>query len=304
LNLCSKLGLGTAQWGLLYGAWNVNGIPDEDAVGAMLKNAVDAGINLLDTAQAYGTSEKIIGKQISFPTKFQVFTKTRPIRSLLVKKNMHSQIIAELLNSIKCLKRDYVDGVFIHHAEDLFSEGGDVLWDELQRLKKSNKIGKLGVSVYCPEQLKKILNNFEIDVVQIPLNIYDQRFIKTGLLKTLRRQSIEVHARSVFLQGLLLQPWENLRGPFEVIRPHQKKLVNHLENFNITPYQASLFFCLLRQDVDRVIVGCETPEQLDKLIMTCRDSLVNLPADMTEYCLDNEDIINPSNWNKNRVDIL
>ena len=67
-----------------------------------------------------------------------------------------------------------------------------------------------------------------------------------------------------------------------------------MENFRITPYQASLFFCLLRQEVDRVIVGCETLEQLNKLIITCTDALENIPIDMAEYCLDNEDIINPS----------
>lgn len=304
MNLCSKLGLGTAQWGLLYGAWNINGTPDENAIRVMLQNATDAGIDLLDTAQAYGASEKIIGKHISLSSKFQVFTKTRPLKSLIVKQDIHGQIIDELLNSIKCLNRDYVDGVFIHHADDLLSEGGDVLWDGLQSLKKSKKIGKLGVSVYYPEQLKKILNKFPIDIVQIPLNIYDQRFIKTGLLRMLGRKGIEVHARSVFLQGLLIQPWENLRGPFEGLQLHQKKLINNLENFRITPYQACLFFCLLRQDVDKVIIGCETIEQLNMLIMTCRDVLVNLPTDMAEYCLDNEDIINPSNWNKNRVDIL
>jgi aryl-alcohol dehydrogenase-like predicted oxidoreductase len=298
LNLCSKLGLGTAQWGLIYGAWNTHGIPDEDAVRAILQDAVDAGIGLLDTAQAYGVSEKIIGKQISLSSKFQVFTKTRPLRSLLLKQDMHHQIIDELFNSFKYLNRDYVDGVLIHHADDLLSEVGDILWDGLQRLKKANKIGKLGVSVYYPEQLKKILNKFPIDIVQVPLNIYDQRFIKTGLLRTLRSQGVEVHARSVFLQGLLLQPWENLRGPFAGLQLHQKKLINNLENSRTTPYQASLFFCLMRQDVDRVIVGCETLEQLNKLTVTCRDALVNLPTDMAEYCLDNEDIINPSNWNK------
>ena len=66
------------------------------------------------------------------------------------------------------------------------------------------------VSVYTIEKLKKIINKFKIDLVLLPFNIFDQRTLKKNFLKSLKEKNIEIHARTSFLQGLLLMPRKDI----------------------------------------------------------------------------------------------
>jgi aryl-alcohol dehydrogenase-like predicted oxidoreductase len=175
--------------------------------------------------------------------------------------------------------------------------GGARLWDALQELKRQGLASKIGVSVYTPGQLSGILDLFPIDVVQLPFNIYDQRFLRTGLLDRLKASGVEIHARSAFLQGLLLIPPDRLPGQFEAIREHHGRFYEALDDARLSPLDGSLGFCLAQPQIDHVIVGCESASQLEEILAVTRRGGhgVRHPE---SFALDDEAIINPSRWRR------
>ena len=105
-------------------------------------------------------------------------------------------------------KKQKIDCILFHRAKDLFTKRGVTIYKILRHLKKNKKISKIGVSIYDLKEIKKILKKYKIDVLQIPFNVLDQRLLNSNFLGLLKRRKIEIHARSIFLQGLTLN--ENL----------------------------------------------------------------------------------------------
>ncbi len=295
MNLCSKVGLGTAQWGMPYGIANRSGQPDVEEVRNMLHLALEHGVGLLDTAYAYGEAEKVLGEQDVSTQGFKVVTKTKAIRSREVTAQDVSDVSVAFSESLQRLRSQKVYGLLVHSADTLLAPGGERLWDALQEIKQQGRAEKIGISVYRPERLESILERYSIDLVQLPFNIYDQRFGQSGLLRRLRQERIEVHARSVFLQGLLLLSPDQLPSHFGSIREHHAQLHQQFTASGLTPLQACLRFCLGQDGIDKVVVGCESANQLADILKMARDAAsTQLP--ITEFSLSDERFINPSLW--------
>ena len=209
----TKISLGTVQFGIDYGINSIEGQVLSSEVESILSFAYSKGIDLLDTAPAYGNSEKILGRMNI--SNFKVVTKTRHFDSFEISNNDVELLNNDFYHSLEGLKQDGVYGLMIHNAEDLLKPGAEKLFDQLQEFKQEGKIIKIGVSVYDHSQLKSILNIFDIDLVQLPFNILDRRMIDSGMFAKLREMNIEVHARSVFLQGLLLMSEKNRHDKFK-----------------------------------------------------------------------------------------
>ena len=295
---CGKIGLGTVQWGMPYGIANRDGRPDASGVRAMLDQAHAGGCDLLDTAYVYGDAERMIGEQGTAAAPFHIVTKTFPLKGQAVTDQAVAAICAAFETSLLRLQRDEIYGLLVHHADDLLAENGGMLWQALEQFKKAGRITKLGVSVYQPEQLKCVLARFPVELVQVPFNIYDQRFVRSGLLTLLKQKGVEVHVRSAFLQGLLLLPAEKLAGYFSPFRSQQERLHLRIQQLGLTPYQACTNFCLSQHEIDRVIVGCETPEQVRMLVNACDELGASLVTEMQPFGVDDEALINPSRWPK------
>lgn len=298
MKMCGKVGLGTVQWGMPYGIANQDGRPDVSGVRAMLDHAHAGGCDLLDTAYAYGDAERMIGEQGTAAEPFRIVTKTFPLKGQPVTDRTVAAICAAFETSLGRLQRDGIYGLLVHHADDLLAENGGMLWQSLERFKETGRVTKLGVSVYHPEQLKFVLARFPIELVQLPFNIYDQRFARSGLLTLLKQKGVEVHVRSAFLQGLLLLPAEKLTGYFSPFRPQQERVHLRIQQLGLTPYEACMNFCLSQNEVDRVIVGCETPEQVRMLVNVCDELGASLGTEMQQFRVDDEALINPSRWPK------
>ncbi len=291
----AKLGLGTVQWGMPYGIANRSGQAAASDVGRMLQLAQDHGITLLDTAHSYGEAEKVLGRQGISSTSFRVITKTLPIKSGSIGEQDAALVTAAFRESLQRLQCARVYGLLVHQADNLLMPGSERLWAALQALKTHGLVEKIGVSVYHPHQIRNILDRFRIDLVQLPFNLYDQRFAQTGLLRRLKQDGVEVHARSAFLQGLLLMPPDKLPDFFGVIRNHHARLHRQIGEANLTPLEACLQFCLTQADLDQVIVGCETAAQLAEILGAVKKVGSYLPGPES-YSLDDESIINPSRW--------
>jgi len=297
MNGHATIGLGTVQWGMPYGIANITGQPAGAEVGSMLRMAKQHGVRLLDTAAGYGVAEKQLGEWNAASQGFRIVTKTVSVGSAAISDADVALALAAFKQSLARLKCDHVYGLMAHNAENLLMADGARLWEALQECKRQGLAIKIGVSVYTPDQLSSILDRFQIDIVQLPFNVYDQRFLRTGLLDRLKVSGVEIHARSAFLQGLLLIPPDILPGQFETIREHHGRFYEALDHAGLSPLGGSLGFCLAQPQIDHVIVGCESVSQLEEILgVASRGGLaVRHPE---SFSLDDEAIINPSRWSR------
>jgi len=200
-----KIALGTVQFGLDYGIINHSGQVSIDEVKNILDYAKDKGIDTLDTAARYGNSEQVLGEV--GVNNYRIITKTTPL------KNGVDGVIKGLHQSLDNLNIGQVDGLLIHNINDVKDKRFGDLFHKLNELKEEGLINKIGFSTYTPDQVDFLLENFDFDLIQVPFNIFDNRLIQGGQLKALKKKKIEIHARSVFLQGLLLD-FNNLSDYF------------------------------------------------------------------------------------------
>ncbi len=289
----SKISLGTVQFGIKYGLNPNKKMVNEEEVNKILNYAKLEKIDLLDTAPSYGVSEKILGKlDIS---NFKVVTKTRHFDNNEINENDLKLINIDFQNSLKNLKTNNIYAILIHNSNDLLKVGSEKLYEYLLILKKEKKVNKIGVSVYDPIQLKSIINNFDIDIVQLPLNIIDRRMIEDDILSILRKKKIEIHARSIFLQGLLLMDNNEIPKKFNKWRNLWKIWHQWLYENELTALQATIRFVNSIPEVSRVIVGVESEFQLKEIMIASKGFLPKLPNGLFSNDLN---LLNPTNWNK------
>jgi aryl-alcohol dehydrogenase-like predicted oxidoreductase len=288
-----KLALGTVQFGLSYGVSNTHGKTTEQQALDILEYAWRSGINTLDTASGYGDSEKVIGRLVD-PYKWNIFTKTPHFSGKKISKDQLKLLDIVFKQSLINLKRSNIDALLVHSAEDLLKPGGIQLFTKIQQLKELGSINKIGVSVYNYKQIDYLLDHYEIDIIQLPINILDQRLIKSGHLKKIKQHGIEIHARSVFLQGLLLMPLHKLPAYFSKIYGNLEKFMIYAHELSLSNIELALGFVQSIEEVDKVIIGVNTVDQLYKIIDASKvkvnqNSYFDLAVFDTDYT-------NPSNW--------
>ena len=287
----NKLGLGTVQFGLDYGVSTSDGRVPSNEVSYILNYASDKRIDLLDTAPSYGESEKVLG--LNSINNFKIVTKTQNIAAPKVSSSEVKLIDKIFMKSLKNLNINSVYGLLVHDVRDLLKFGSDKLYALLTDLKKEQKIRKLGVSIYDKDQLDSILDLYDIDLVQLPLNILDRRLIDCDILTRLKNRGVEVHVRSVFLQGLLLMPKHQI--PDKFVRWKQTWNIWHewLADNEISALEASLRYAVAFPEVSKVLVGVESLNQLKEISGAINGVLPDLPENLQ---IDDIDLLNPTNW--------
>jgi len=284
-----KLALGTVQFGLDYGISNNDGEVKLSEVKRILAYAQEQGITTLDTASAYGSSEKKLG-QINSINEFSIITK-------IANLNSKSSVKNHIIHSLKKLHIDSLDAVLFHQPMELISSPSSIKWfEELQQLKYDGTIKKLGVSVYTAEQLRAITNQFDVDIVQLPFNCLDQRFSHSGWLKNLHDKKIEIHCRSVFLQGLLLQDKHQMTNYFLQYRDTLCSFWSKAEQLGVSKLELSLAIACNNPYINKIIVGCCSYEQL-KEIVEAYQTAQQLDIEFEHLASNDEMLIIPSNWN-------
>lgn len=248
-----KIALGTVQFGLAYGISNTTGQILPDQAHQILDHAQKSGINMLDTAMAYGTSETVIGQYLKkHQSSFKVVSK-------LPASTPPGQIETNCETSLKYLHLTTLYGYLAHDANSIIEN--PKLWTAMQNLKSKNKVQKIGISLYFPIQIKTLLqNNIIPDIVQVPYSIVDQRF--ASLFPRLKKLGIEIHVRSVFLQGLLLMSLQDVPPFFAPLLPALKKLNALSQKTNIPISALALNFALANPDIDKVVIGVDNLSHL------------------------------------------
>ncbi|HET7086084.1 MAG TPA: aldo/keto reductase [Rhizomicrobium sp.] len=277
-----RLGIGTVQFGQAYGISNRRGqVPPED-VRAILARAARAGIGVLDTAANYGEAENVLS-QLDIQS-FRIVTKTIGIGQGVDK------VVARARQSVRKLGR--VDLLLVHSASDLLGPDGAALWRALNTLKADGAVGGIGISAYVAEDPAGLAERFRPDAMQVPLSLLDQRLLRDGSLARLKELGVEVHARSLFLQGLLFMdhPPEKLAHAGPMLHA-VKGLVAAAET---TLLDAALAFVLSRPEVDCAVFGITALRQLEEIV-----TAVAAPApalDWAACALDDARVLTPSLW--------
>lgn len=292
-----NLGLGTVQFGVDYGISNKGGQTPPDEVKEILSLAEKAGLSIIDTAAQYGNSEEVLGRCLSENHPFRIVTKTPAFKSPSLTGDDGAFLKETFYLSLQKLKQSAVYGLLIHNAKDLLSTHGNVLWRAMQELRDAALVEKIGVSVYSPEQLDAVLQSYCIDLVQVPVNLLDQRMIQRGHLRKLKDLGIEIHSRSAFLQGLLLMDPTTLSRYFSPARHRLIEYHQLLKDRGIKPSQAALDFVCGIIEIDAVIVGVNDARQLKELCASIGIGELNFNINFTSFAIDDEKLINPSFWN-------
>ncbi len=276
----SRLALGTVQFGLDYGVTNTAGRVAEDAAEAILDRAAAAGIDLLDTASAYGDSEAVLGR-IASPT-FRVVTKIGgpPAR------------FADLARASAARLGRTPDGILLHDARALMGREATAVTAALLALRERGLVKRIGVSVYTPEALEAACTLFRPDVVQLPFNVLDRRFERTGWLAQLQGTGVEVHARSLFLQGALLGAETPVRLAFAA--PVFEAFREACAAAQITPLEACLSVGLAAP-LDRLVVGVTSVAELDAILAAAANPRP-LPTTFDALATDDPALVDPSRW--------
>ena len=285
-----KFALGTAQFGMNYGIANKDGRPSEAEAKAMLDLCRSHHINLIDTAIAYGDSELCLGN--CGVGEFQVVTKLPKLPEDRI--NIFSWVEEEIEASLGRLGISSVYGVLCHHPQDLIGQDGVHIFESLKKLKEKGLIKKIGISIYSPNNLGEILGRYAIDIVQAPLNLVDRRLIESGLLGQLNTRGVEVHVRSIFLQGLLLLSASKIPAQFSQWNCLWNIWQNWLLKERISPAEACIAYVLGIQGIDKIIVGADSCAHLLEIIqLGSKGSKLSFFPDISST---SESLINPSQW--------
>ena len=286
-----KLALGTVQFGLPYGIANQNGQVTRHEAKSMLTLAGINGIDTLDTAISYGESESCLGEV--GVDGFEIITKLPAVPDNCL--DINAWVQDHVASSLSRLGVSKLHGLLLHRSEQLLEEYGNVLYQSMQNLKDIGTVEKIGVSIYAPEELEVITKNFSLDLIQAPFNLIDRRLYTTGWLQKLKDNGIEIHTRSVFLQGLLLLSKEAIEPKFMPWNNLWIKWHKWLSENNVSAIQACLEYPLSFSEIDRIVVGTDNVNQLQQIIdASCNAGQLDLP-DLE--CIS-EDLINPSRWSQ------
>lgn len=259
-----QLCLGTAQFGLAYGITNAAGQVPENAVAPLLLQAQTAGIRWIDTAQAYGNAEAVLGRHLPEAHGFGLISKLPALPQPEFSIQDANTWEKAVHDSCKRLGVRGLDALLLHAPADLAKPGGQHLEAWLLGLRERGVVRRLGVSIYAAEDLDGV-NPALLNLVQLPLSLYDQRLLQNGTLARLRASGTAIHARSLYLQGLLLTPaaqWPSWASP--EVRAHQQALEALAEQRCCRLIDLALGFAREQQDLEAVVLGvCSVRELFD-----------------------------------------
>jgi aryl-alcohol dehydrogenase-like predicted oxidoreductase len=283
-----KLVLGSANFGTSYGLLNTKKKVSSFEIKKILKICKKNKIRFIDTAINYKSSETLIGK-FSKSKDFRVITKLPKIGKNF---NLINNYISQ---SLKKLKRKKIYGVLVHSLDDLNSLNLEKILFELNKLKKKKLIRKIGVSVYKKKNLEKIIKKYRIDIVQLPLSIFDQRFVKQNFLYKLKKKKIEIFVRSIFLQGVIFQNIDKIKFFF---KNYSSKIIKFKKDFGNDKNQMiryCLSFIKSFKYIDGIVFGVDGSKNLNQIL----SNNVNIKIkNLNKYSISSEKILIPYNWKK------
>ena len=286
----SKIILGTVQFGLDYGINNNTGKPNHCEVKSIFDYAYNNNINFLDTAEAYGNSHEIIGNyHENSSNKFKVTTKYSSAR-LDLPKNISERINHHLkilnISNLYC---------YMFHNYDDFKNYFNLFKLELLKLKSIGIIKKIGVSLHNNHHINDVLKNKEIDLIQLPYNLFDNKSKREKVFLKAKKNGVEIHTRSTFLQGLFFKDLATIGGKIAVLKKYLLEL-QRLSNKNEINSLALNYVCS-NANIDGILLGVDNLSQLKKNLTSINDNkFEDIIENIDSINVKEENLLNPANW--------
>lgn len=282
-NKARRILLGSAQFGMSYGIMNKYGQVPFAEVESILLKAYSAGINSIDTSGDYGNSEHTIGA---------ILSKNPSVEFEVYSKNATDDIENSFNESQRRLKSVY--GYSIHYFETFKNRPS--VWADLRKLKEKGLVKKIGISLYSPHELEYLLDNgLDLDIIQIPSNLLDSRF--TPYFEDLQQRKIEMHIRSVFLQGLFFKDMDMVPPKLDPLKKPIRDVQNYCLKKGVTIQDFALNFMLYYPQVSKVLIGVHSCKQLEENIESLKTNLTQEDIEFVRSLhVSDESLLNPSNW--------
>jgi aryl-alcohol dehydrogenase-like predicted oxidoreductase len=285
-----KFILGTVQMGLAYGINNAIGKISLNDSCKILEYAYNKGIKILDSAEAYGNAHNVIGAfHKSHPKKrFKIITKL---------PNQFSENINDKINSyLKVLKVDKLHALLFHSFSSYKKDVDN--FKDLIHLKNIGKIQYIGVSVYTNKEIEEVLLNDDVDIIQLPFNLFDNANLRGNILHKAKAKGKIIHTRSALLQGLF---FKNLNGDNKTVRSLKDELTQ-LSNIsyksNLSIAHLAINYCLQQKNIDNMLIGVDSIAQLKDNINALNHELEDSTIQAIDIIKVNDiNLLNPSLWN-------
>jgi len=287
----SKLILGTVQFGLDYGVNNTSGKPSKENIKSILDFAYNSGIQLLDTAEAYGDSQNKIGEYHNNSTnKFNVITKFSSNT-----EGFSLNIIERVYNNLKILDVDKLY-CYMFHSFDDFNKYFEKYRKDLLILKRDGIINNIGVSLYSNDELESVLKFNEITLVQLPFNLLDNNNKRGNIIKKAKAKGIEIHTRSAFLQGLFFKNTSEFTVKIKPLGPYLN-LLNDLCDEHYKMNDLALNYVCNQKNIDKVLIGVDNVQQLASNMLSEKKMITKeLTNNIEVIDVKETKLLNPSNW--------
>jgi len=293
VNIAEKYILGTVQLGLDYGINNASGKPSEDEAHAMLDAAWAQGVRTLDTAEVYGNAHEVIGNyhRSRSDRRFKVVTK------FLAASLLEQGVEQGLRSVLEELHVERLEGWMFHNPAEL--DRHMALVDEMAGLQSTGLVGRIGVSVYTNEDVIRAANTRHVGLLQMPFNLLDNGGIRQEAISAAKAAGIEMHVRSVFLQGVFFMDTARLPQSLQPLLPYLEELRLLAEGSNLEIPQLALGYPFQHPDIDGVVIGTDNAQQIQRnMQMASADIGAGLRAQIEAIRVQEAEMLNPSNWNR------
>ena len=289
MNYINKLLLGTVQFGLNYGINNSIGQPDKEVVFDILSYAFENGIKYLDTAELYGNSHELIGEfHKLFPTKkFNVITKFPHV--------IEDRLDNKINSYLNQLNIDQLEAILFHSFDSYVNYRSNLT--NLIKLKNKS-IKYIGVSVYTNEQMIEVIDDINIDIIQIPFNLFDNLNLRGELITKAKLKNKIIHSRSAFLQGLFFMK-NNTNNLVRINLENEFKILDKIVLKSSFPIGSlALNYCLAQTNIDNVLIGVDSLSQLKENILFANNKIPKKYLDeINRIRIKKIDLLNPTLWN-------
>lgn len=283
-----KLVLGSAQFGMTYGVNNQRGQIPKAEIFEILSLARISGLCMIDTAAAYGNSEEIIGEYLK--REGQVFDVVSKLS-----QGKEGSIRQRVADSFEKLGVERLYGYILHAFSDY--ERAPKIWDELESLRLEGKIIKTGFSLYYPKEIEFFsARKVVAGIVQLPYSVFDRRF--EPFFGRLHSAGIEIHVRSVFLQGLVFKDTQMLSGKLSRMKDKLVLLNKIAQEFGVPVLVICLNFALRNPYISKVVVGVDSLANFQELL-TCfdyEDQMRQILPKLEGLIENDERVVLPVNW--------
>jgi aryl-alcohol dehydrogenase-like predicted oxidoreductase len=279
-----------------YGIANKIGQPDFLSVQSIVAEVWESGVREFDTAQAYGESERVLGKvlrSLGIAREAKVISKLHPA----IDHQDSNALNLALQQTLARLGLPKLYGLMLH-TEDFLDIWETGLKDTLDKFIEQGLVERIGVSVYSPQKAARALRTNGISLVQLPSNLLDRRFENAGVFHEAKSFGKEIYVRSVFLQGLLLMSASDLPTPMRFATTVAKRLINFANDTGFSLKQLALGYVRSAYPEQKVLLGCETLEQVrENLEIWSKETPREIVNRVRREFQDiPEKILNPSLW--------